>query len=87
MIPVHLVEQLSTALARWDKRGPTEDDTLEHRRFQHVKPRRCWECPARPCIGIFPMVCRPPRDLWCFRYRRPSSASTTARQPPRPPAG
>ena len=29
MIPAHLVEQLSTALARCDKRGPTEDDTLE----------------------------------------------------------
>ena len=29
MIPAHLVEQLSTALARWDGRGPTEDDTLE----------------------------------------------------------
>ncbi|NDJ91462.1 hypothetical protein [Mycolicibacter kumamotonensis] len=29
MIPAHLVEQLSTALARWGGRGPTEDDTLE----------------------------------------------------------
>lgn len=29
MIPAHLVEQLSTALARWDGRGPTDDDTLE----------------------------------------------------------
>jgi len=29
MIPAQLVEQLSTALARWDGRGPTEDDTLE----------------------------------------------------------
>ncbi|GAT06218.1 uncharacterized protein RMCFA_6329 [Mycolicibacterium fortuitum subsp. acetamidolyticum] len=29
MIPPHLVEQLSTALARWDGRGPTEDDILE----------------------------------------------------------
>lgn len=28
MIPTHLVEQLSTALARWGGRGPTEDDTL-----------------------------------------------------------
>lgn len=24
MIPAHLVEKLSTALARWDGRGPTE---------------------------------------------------------------
>jgi hypothetical protein len=29
MILAHLVEQLSTALARWDKRGPTADDNLE----------------------------------------------------------
>ena len=29
MIPVQLVEQLSTALARWDGRGPSDDDTLE----------------------------------------------------------
>lgn len=29
MIPAHLVEQLSTALARWGGRGPTDDDTLE----------------------------------------------------------
>jgi hypothetical protein len=29
MIPVNLIEQLSTALARWDGRGPTDDDTLE----------------------------------------------------------
>jgi hypothetical protein len=28
MIPANLVEQLSTALARWDGRGPTEDDNL-----------------------------------------------------------
>lgn len=28
MIPAHLVEQLSTALARWDGRGPTEDEML-----------------------------------------------------------
>lgn len=28
MIPVQMVEQLSTALARWDGRGPTEDDML-----------------------------------------------------------
>lgn len=28
MIPAHLVAQLSTALARWDGRGPTEDDML-----------------------------------------------------------
>jgi hypothetical protein len=28
MIPAHLVEQLSTALARWDGCGPTEDDML-----------------------------------------------------------
>lgn len=27
MIPANLIEQLSTALARWDGRGPT-DDTL-----------------------------------------------------------
>ena len=29
MIPAHLVEQLPTALDRWDWRGPTEDDTPE----------------------------------------------------------
>jgi hypothetical protein len=29
MIPAQLLEQLSTALARWDGRGPTDDDTLE----------------------------------------------------------
>ena len=29
MIPAQLVEQLSTALARWDGRGPSDDDTLE----------------------------------------------------------
>lgn len=29
MIPANLAEQLSTALARWDGRGPTENDTLE----------------------------------------------------------
>ncbi len=29
MIPAKLVEELATALARWDGRGPTEDDTLE----------------------------------------------------------
>lgn len=28
MILAQLVEQLSTALARWDGRGPTEDDML-----------------------------------------------------------
>lgn len=28
MIPANLIEQLSTALARWDGRGPTDDDTL-----------------------------------------------------------
>lgn len=27
-IPAQLVEQLSTALARWDGRGPSDDDTL-----------------------------------------------------------
>ena len=29
MIPAQLVEQLSTALARWDGDGPSDDDTLE----------------------------------------------------------
>jgi hypothetical protein len=29
VIPAQLVEQLSTALARWDGRGPTDEDTLE----------------------------------------------------------
>jgi hypothetical protein len=29
MIPAQLVEQLSTALAQWDGRGPSDDDTLE----------------------------------------------------------
>ena len=29
MILAQLVEQLSTALARWDGRGPSDDDTLE----------------------------------------------------------
>jgi DNA invertase Pin-like site-specific DNA recombinase len=29
MIPAQLVEQSSTALARWDGRGPSDDDTLE----------------------------------------------------------
>lgn len=29
MIPAQLVEQLSAALARWDGRGPADDDTLE----------------------------------------------------------
>ncbi|MDY6869038.1 MAG: hypothetical protein SV966_00145 [Actinomycetota bacterium] len=29
MIPADLVEQLSIALAQWDGRGPTEDDTLD----------------------------------------------------------
>jgi hypothetical protein len=29
MIPAQSVEQLSTALARWDGRGPSDDDTLE----------------------------------------------------------
>ena len=29
MIPVQLVEQLSTALARRDGRGPSDDDTPE----------------------------------------------------------
>lgn len=28
MFPAQLVEKLSTALARWDGRGPTEDDML-----------------------------------------------------------
>lgn len=28
MIPTNLIEQLSTALARWDGRGPTEDEML-----------------------------------------------------------
>lgn len=28
MIPAQLVEQLLTALARWEGRGPTEDDML-----------------------------------------------------------
>ena len=28
-LPPELVEQLSVALACWDGRGPTEDDTLE----------------------------------------------------------
>ena len=29
MIPAQLIEQLSTALAQWDGRGPSDDDTLE----------------------------------------------------------
>jgi hypothetical protein len=29
MIPAQLVEQLSTAPARWDARGPSDGDTLE----------------------------------------------------------
>ena len=29
MIPAQLVEQLSTALARWDGRGPSANNTLE----------------------------------------------------------
>jgi hypothetical protein len=29
MIPAHLVEQLTNALARWDGRGLTPDDDLE----------------------------------------------------------
>ena len=29
MIPAQLVEQSSAALARWDGRGPSDDDTLE----------------------------------------------------------
>ena len=29
MIPAQLVKQLSTALARWDGRGPSDDDTRE----------------------------------------------------------
>jgi hypothetical protein len=29
MIPAQLVEQLSTAPARWDRRGPSDYDTLE----------------------------------------------------------
>lgn len=29
MIPTQLVEQVSTALARWDGRGPTDNDTRE----------------------------------------------------------
>jgi len=29
MIPAQLVEQLSTALARWDGPGPSDDNTLE----------------------------------------------------------
>ncbi|WP_255396767.1 hypothetical protein [Mycobacterium sp. 852002-51613_SCH5001154] len=28
MLAAQLVEKLSTALARWDGRGPTEDDML-----------------------------------------------------------
>jgi hypothetical protein len=29
MMPAQLVEQLSTALAMWDGREPSDDDTLE----------------------------------------------------------
>lgn len=29
VLPARLVEQMAVALARWDGRGPTEDDTLE----------------------------------------------------------
>ena len=29
MIPAQWVEQVSTARARWDGRGPSDDDTLE----------------------------------------------------------
>jgi hypothetical protein len=29
VIPAHLVEQLTNALARWDGRGPTPEDHLE----------------------------------------------------------
>jgi hypothetical protein len=29
MIPAQLIEQLSTALARWDGRGPSDNNTLE----------------------------------------------------------
>ena len=29
IIPAQLVEQLSTALARWDGRGPSDNNTLE----------------------------------------------------------
>jgi hypothetical protein len=36
MIPAHLVEQLSTALARWDGRGPTDVDTPKAGRLQSV---------------------------------------------------
>jgi hypothetical protein len=28
-IPAQLVERLTTALARWDGRGPSDDETLE----------------------------------------------------------
>lgn len=29
MLPTHIAEKLITALARWDGRGPSEDETLE----------------------------------------------------------
>jgi hypothetical protein len=29
MIPAQFLEQVSTALAWWDGRGPSDDDTLE----------------------------------------------------------
>ena len=36
MIPAQLVEQSSTALARWDGRGPSDDDTLDRQQLQVV---------------------------------------------------
>jgi hypothetical protein len=44
MIPAHLAEGLSTALARWDGCGPTEDDMLDATHIQVVHPKR----PTRP---------------------------------------
>ena len=46
MIPTQLVEQLSTAVARWDGRAPSDDDTLEgaRRRPSRYKLTFRWRC-------------------------------------------
>ena len=46
MIPTQLAEQLSTAHARWDGRGPSDDDRLEsaRRRPSLYKLTFRWRC-------------------------------------------
>ena len=70
MIPAQLVEQLSTALARWDGRGPSDDDTLETGKALADGPPGAGWGPRRgrrmPTTGGAGVIGHPKGVLDCF---------------------